>query len=215
MKAYFKQYNKIYKTTMVNRLFIVVFLLGIATGIVYISFNNETDVLSLTFLMSFTMICVIVSLFGISQLQRYNYLSIFPIKTDIRLKALFLTGEKSVMIFYSSIIIISLFKADIKIILLEAILMCLMINICYIATDGTDPRKQEFKIISFIVLIFGYGLFGGTTSVVINKIVESRNNTFMNIIMSLVLGAFIILSLVCRRFYFKKFRRNILCINNK
>ncbi len=215
MKAYLKQYNQIYKTTIVSRLFAVVFLLGIATGIIYILFNNETDVLSLTFLMSFTMLCVIVNLYGISQLQRYNYLSIFPIKTDIRLKALFLTGEKSVMVFYSSIIIISLFKADLKIILLEAILMCLIINICYITTDGTDRRKQEFKIVSFIVLTFGYGLFGGTTSVVINKIVESKNDTFMTIIMSSVLGVLVIVSVISRSFFYKKFKRNILCMNNK
>lgn len=215
MKAYFKQYNKIYKTTMVNQLFIVVFLLGIATGIVYLSFNNDTDVLSLTFLMSFAMVCVMVSLFGFSQFQRNNYLSIFPIKTDIKLKSLFLTGERSVMIFYLSIIIISLFKADLKIILLEAILMCLMINMCYLTTDGTDPRKQEFKIVSFIILIFGCGLLGGTISVVINKIVESRNDTFMTIIMSVVLGALIIVSVINRRFFYKKFRRNIICMNKK
>ena len=215
MKAYIKQYYQIYKNTMVSRLFAVVFLLGIATGTIYLLFNNETDVLSLTFLMSFAMLCVIVSLFGFTQHQRCNYFSIFPIKTDIRLKALFLTGEKSVLIFYSSIIIVSLFKADFKIILLEAILMCLLINICHLTSDGTDPRKQEFKIVSFIVIIFGCGLLGGTISVVINKIVESRNDTFMTIIMSLVLGALVIVSVISRRFFYNKFRRNILCMNNK
>ena len=213
MKACLKQYIKIYKITELNKLFAVIILLGIVTGSIYLIFSNEADVLSMTMLISFGIMFFVVSILGSSQFKHNNYLSIFPIKSDIRLKSMFFTGEKAIIIFYSVVMLMSLFKADFKIILLEANLMILMINFCYLVTDGTDPKKQEFKL-SFVFIIFLFGFFGGVISALIHNIVKSNGDTLTLIIMVMVLCALTVLSLINKHYSYKKFIKNITCLNN-
>lgn len=210
MKLILKKNNAINKLFGTNRMYFVFSLISIGIGVIYILFNNNADVISTSTIICFGSCAVIVSLLGKTPFSRYNILATLPIKSDTAIKKLFTICEKTIMVYYSIIILFSLVKFDIKLLLFNMILCTIALIFGYFISDGTDPQKQELKISIMFLVIFICGMMGGIISVAGHKIIESKLSFELILIMVIVLAVLIALAIIIRHLSYKKFKQNII-----